>query len=195
MNRITACVFLAALISMIGAVWFGRLRFSFSNIITIRLRLKDNATMRLFLGWPNALGGVVGIAALMLLAPHLSAFKILGGLTFALGLNTLNWLWPATGAVTPTAAQVANQDSVIVDVTTDGVLTTQTFTHNLNISAADITAGWPDITWEAGGATGIPATLLLLITRPVTANAVILTFAAVVATFRLKIKRPHSIGR
>jgi hypothetical protein len=109
--------------------------------------------------------------------------------------NTINFLNPATGAVTPTAAQVANQDSVIVDITTDGVTVTQTITHNLNISAADIALGYPDITIEPNSPTGIPATLLILITRAVTANAVVLTFAAVAATFRLKIKRPHSIGR
>jgi len=109
--------------------------------------------------------------------------------------NTINWLSPATGAVTPTAAQVANQNSVVVDVTTDGVTVTQTLTHNMGIPAADITAGFPEITFESNSPTGLPATLLPVITRPVTANAVVLTFAAIAATFRVRIRRPHSTAQ
>jgi hypothetical protein len=85
---------------------------------------------------------------------------------------------------------------VNVDIVTDGVATTFTVTHNLNISAADIAAGFPDILIENNSPTGIPATLLPLITRPIASgNAVVLTFAGVAATFRLKIKRPYSQGR
>ena len=84
----------------------------------------------------------------------------------------------------------------MVDCTTDGVITTFTLTHNLNISAADITNGFPDILIEPNSPTGIPATLLILITRPIASgNAVIFTCAAVAATFRVKIKRPFSEGR
>lgn len=107
-----------------------------------------------------------------------------------------NYLWPATGAVSPTAAQVQNQDSVVVDCTTDGVITTFTLTHNLAVSAADITSGFPDIIIEPNSPTGIPATLLILVTRPIASgNAIIFTCAAIAATFRVKIKRPHTIGR
>lgn len=107
-----------------------------------------------------------------------------------------NYLNPATGAASPTAAQVQNQDSVVVDCTTDGVITTFTLTHNLGVSAADITLGYPECTWEPNSPTGIPATLLITITRPIASgNAVVFTCAAVAATFRMRIKRPHSIGR
>jgi hypothetical protein len=111
--------------------------------------------------------------------------------------NTINWTNPATGAVTPTALQVANQDSVIVDLTTDGVTTTQTLTHNLNISAADLALGMPDVTFEPESASA--NSTLIPWMNPATpaksANAVILTFAAVAGQLKVKIKRPHSIGR
>lgn len=108
----------------------------------------------------------------------------------------VNYLNPATGAASPTAAQVQNQDSVVVDVTSDGSFTTFTLTHNLNVSAADIALGYPEILIEPNSPTGIPATLLILVTRPIASgNAVIFTNAGVAATFRVRIKRPHTLGR
>lgn len=146
-----------------------------------------------FFMWCGALVALAGYVWAQVHPRH--ALALLSSIPFLFGLVTLNWLWPATGAVTPPAGTGNNQDSATVDVTTDGTATTVTLTHNLNISAADITAGWPDINIESNGPTGIPATVLIDITRPVSANAVVLTFAAVVATFRVKIKRPHTIGR
>ena len=143
--------------------------------------------------WLAALAGVAFAIAVPKLVTHLGALLTTGVM---IGLFAQNYLWPATGAASPTAAQVANQDSVVVDCTTDGVITTFTLTHNLNISAADILAGWPDILIENNSPTGIPATLLIMITRPIASgNAVIFTCAAIAATFRVKIKRPHTIGR
>ena len=116
------------------------------------------------------------------------------------GAVTFNWLWPATGAVTPAMPRLADScggpaDQATVDVITDGVATTFTVTHNLGISAADIAAGFLIII-EPNSATGIPATLLLVITRPIASgNAVIFTCAAIAATFRVRVQRPHTIGR
>lgn len=130
---------------------------------------------------------------------HIGLSGALAGLGL-FGAVTQNFLWPATGATSPTAAAYTGSggpaDTAIVDLVTDGVATTFTVTHNMNISAADITSGFPHITFEPNSPTGIPATLLILITRPIASgNAVVLTFAAVAATFRMVIKRPHSIGR
>jgi hypothetical protein len=125
---------------------------------------------------------------------------LLGSSALLFGAVTFNWLSPATGATTPTASNYGAAggptDQCCVDVTTDGVATTFTVTHNLNISAADITAGFPIILIEPNSATGIPATLLLVITRPIASgNAVIFTCAAIAATFRVRIQRPFSMGR
>jgi hypothetical protein len=131
---------------------------------------------------------------------HHDLVALIGSSGIMFGAVTFNWLWPATGAVTPTAAAYGQPggpaDQATVDVTTDGVATTFTVTHNLNISAADITAGFPIIIIEPNSATGIPATLLLVITRPIASgNAVIFTCAAIAATFRVRIQRPYSVGR
>jgi hypothetical protein len=193
--------FLAVLIVLIGAAFclnFIRLRPG-SKFTQISVRATSGKTLTLFArNWIAALsvgalaGSIIAGASILARAPHLLA--VLGaGLAF--GAVTINWTWPATGTTGPTAAQVGNQDSVKATVTTDGAATTFTLTHNLNISAADIANGFPDIGIEPYGATGIPATLLLLITAPVTANAVVFTCAAVVGTFRVKISRPYSQGR
>lgn len=156
--------------------------------------------------WKAAFTAAAGFALLifaLVSIGHMDAHHMAGllsGTSFMVGAVTFNWLWPATGAVTPTAAAYGlpggPADQATVDVTTDGVATTFTVTHNLNISAADITAGFPIIIIEPNSATGIPATLLLIVTRPIASgNAVIFTCAAIAATFRVRIQRPHSIGR
>jgi hypothetical protein len=199
MNLTIACT-LVALISLIGAA----LKFTINRInwrgIQFSFRLRRGGKLTLYTntwvaGATAAVFMLLAYAGLSITAEHVNLAWLLGTSGVLFGANTINWLWPATGAAGPTAAQVQNQDSVTVDVTTDGVTTTQTLTHNLNISAADIANGFPHILIEPNSATGIPATLLILITRPVTANAVVLTYAAVAATFRVSIFRPHTLGR
>ena len=191
---------LVALIGLIGVAFkFNINRISWRGV-QFSVRLRQGGRLTLYTNTWVAAASVLGVmglgyAGLSLVAQHISLAWLMGGSGMLFGANTINWLWPATGATGPTAAQVENQDSVIIDLTTDGTTTTQTFTHNLNISAADITAGWPIITIVPNAATGIPATLLILVTRPVTANAVIITYAAVAATFRVIIQRPFSMGR
>lgn len=192
---------LAAFIALIGvALYWNCFSFRIGAIHSeISFRSFKGNRINLFArNWITILSGL-GIAAaafgLILAVSNLPHVLMWAGSGLAFGSVTLNWLWPATGAANPTAAQVANQDSVVVDVTTDGTATTETLTHNLNISAADIALGFPHINIEPNSPSGIPATLLIVITRPVTANAVVLTFAAVVGTFRVSILRPHTIGR
>lgn len=105
--------------------------------------------------------------------------------------NTINWLNPATGAVSPTAAQVAAQNEVIVDLTTDGALTSQVLTHNMGISAADIALGRPNISVQPSSA--LANTTLAYFVSAIAANTITLTFAAVAATIRVKISRPHTL--
>lgn len=111
--------------------------------------------------------------------------------------NTINFLNPATGAVSPTAAQVAAQNEVIVDVTTDGVTVTQTITHNLGISAADLALGYPHVLYEPESLHAFDTLQLFMnpATPAKTANTVILTFSAVAARFLLTISRPHTLIR
>ena len=156
--------------------------------------------------WVAAWAGAGALALVLTAALSFGHFDLhhlaglLGSSALLFGAVTFNWLSPATGAANPTASNYGAAggptDSATVDVTTDGVATTFTVTHNLNISAADITAGYPIILIEPNSATGIPATLLLVITRPIASgNAVIFTCAAIAATFRVRILRPFSMGR
>lgn len=111
--------------------------------------------------------------------------------------NTLVFLNPATGAVPPTAAQVAAQSEVVCTLTTDGTLTTQTITHNMNISAADLALGYPHVLIEPGNAASF-GTFLPVINNTgtgKTANTVVLTNAAVVGIVTITISRPHTLIR
>ena len=191
--------FLAAFIVLIGAaLHFRILRFHATKHLTqLHIRSRSGVTRTLFTRtWLAALGfaGLVAIVPLLAIGANHLSLLLTTGLLF--GAFVQNYLNPATGAASPTAAQVFNQDSVVVDCTTDGVITTFTLTHNLNVSAADIALGYPEVFIEPNSPTGIPATLLILITRPIASgNAVVFTCAAVAATFRVRIKRPHTIGR
>jgi hypothetical protein len=107
---------------------------------------------------------------------------------------TINWTNPATGAVSPTAAQASIVNLACVNVTTDGALTTGTFTHNMAIPAAQLALGFPIVTFEPETATTFGT--LLLNMNPATgktANTVVLTFAAVVAQFNMFIWRPYQM--
>lgn len=65
--------------------------------------------------------------------------------------STVNYLRPSTAAANtpPTQTKVARQCTVIVGVSAVAAADTQLFiTHNLNISAADISQGFPQCTFE-----------------------------------------------
>jgi hypothetical protein len=202
--NLAIAITLAALIALIG-VAFKCVRLSSSGKFTQVSVPIDRKGGRMTLFSRTWIAGAIAAAFMAVIGAsilaightdvaHLVSLFSTSGILF--GAVTFNWLWPATGAAGPTAAQVQNQNSVIVDVTTDGAATTFTVTHNLGISAADIALGFPNINIEPNSASGIPATLLLVITRPIASgNAVIFTCAAVVGTFRVKISGPHSMVR
>jgi len=195
---------LVALISLIGVAFKFRFKDGYAQIDTPYIGNRRYVVFNKT--WKLALAAASGLALLIagvLAVGHLDAHHLIAVLAsgaFMFGAVTFNWLSPATGAVTPTAAAYGlaggPTDQCCVDVTTDGVATTFTVTHNMNVSAADITAGFPIVLFEPNSPTGIPATLLLVITRPIaSSNAVIFTCAAVAATFRVRIQRPYSAGR
>lgn len=119
----------------------------------------------------------------------------LNGFSLMVGLVGLDWLRPTTGAVDPTAVQSSQVNTCVVDVTTDGVATTVDLNHNMGLPADQLAFGFPDVSIIPISPTGVPATLLPQVTIPNTANKITLTFAAVAATFRVSIRRPHSVPR
>lgn len=193
-----ATVLVALIALMIGAAFKFKINHSWTQIeIPLGMARRLTVFTRTWIAGMCAAAASVALAAGFMSIGRLDLHHLaglLGSSGVLFGAVGLNWLWPATGATGPTAAQVANQDSAVVDVTTDGAATTTTLTHNLNISAADLANGRPNVSIIANGASGIPATLLI-VQSTTTANAVVLTFAAVVGTFRVRIERPHSIGR
>ena len=194
--------FLAVLIALIGTAFHLRILSFHATRQIAQLTIRKRGGERITFFGRTWLMGLIGsgmaaaLALCLVVVTSTHPGMYFGGAALLFGAFVQNYLWPATGAASPTAAQVQNQDSVVVDCTSDGSFTTFTLTHNLNISAADIALGFPDILIEPNSPTGIPATLLILITRPIASgNAVIFTCAAVAATFRVKIKRPFSEGR
>lgn len=104
---------------------------------------------------------------------------------------TQNFLSPPTGSLSPTAAQVLNQNEVTVDLTTDGVFFTFVINHNMNIGAADLALGRPVVIITP---MADPSTIGAFVSAA-TANTVTLNFNSIVTTLRVRIQRPHSIVR
>jgi hypothetical protein len=106
--------------------------------------------------------------------------------------NTMNYETPsASGAVPPTALVMSRKSIASAIVTGDGATLTITFTHNMNISAAQLLLGFPQVEYEqllAAGYTAAP-----VITAK-TANAVTFSCTAFTgAGLRIRISRPLSM--
>jgi hypothetical protein len=106
--------------------------------------------------------------------------------------NTINYENPSAGGAVPPTAQVmrAHQQMSAI-ITGDGAATSFTITHNINISAADLTLGYPEVPGPeillAAGYTAAP-----VITSK-TANTVVFSNTAFTgAGLRIRIKRPFS---
>jgi hypothetical protein len=112
--------------------------------------------------------------------------------TLVFGANTIAYEWPsATGATPPTGPVMSEHQQMSAIVTGDGAATTFTITHNMNISAADLTAGFPEVpppeVLLAAGYTAAP-----VITSK-TANTVVFSNTAFTgAGLRVRVIRPRS---
>lgn len=101
--------------------------------------------------------------------------------------------WPPTGAVAPTALQVADQVTALI--TSDGGAGNAVVTHNMGLSVADLAVGRPVVTIEK---VLQAASLADWIVSAKAANTVTLTQLAAggaTANLRVHVRRPHSIGR
>jgi len=110
------------------------------------------------------------------------------------GANTINYENPSAGGATPPTAQVmrAHQQMSAI-ITGDGATLTTVIVHNMNISAADLTLGYPEVEFENLLAAGNTAATLV---TTKTANNVTLTNVAFTgAGVRVRIKRPFSPTR
>jgi hypothetical protein len=101
---------------------------------------------------------------------------------------------PVAGATPPTAAQGAQVSEVSALITGDGATATVVLTHNLGSSAADLTAGLPEVTFEPL----LPAfyTEVPRVTAKA-ANTITLAFLGTAATqfMRVRLRRPNTITR
>lgn len=111
---------------------------------------------------------------------------------------TVTPIYP-TGAVAPTLAQMLNFDTVRVSViATADADTTATITHNMALSAAQLTAGQPDVIITS--LLVAPALLSGWAVTSFLTNTIVLTKATTAgsgnagAQIQVVIRRPHSIG-
>lgn len=146
----------------------------------------------------------IGLALLALVlaaaVAHTSnSHSIIGGILAVLmgvgvlGLNTVAYEYPVSGATAPTASQARTHQSMSAIVTGDGSATSFVITHNWGLSAADLTNGFPWVQLE------------ILITAGYTAAALVTTKAANSVTFtctgftgaglRVRLERPYSMLR
>lgn len=107
--------------------------------------------------------------------------------------NTVAYTAPVSGATAPTALQAKNKNFCNAVVTGDAAAVTFTITHNWNLSAADLAAGFPvwhfqPLSNAAYAANPFPASQ--------TANSITFTCVAFTgAIVGMKIERPFSMAK
>lgn len=112
---------------------------------------------------------------------------------------TITFEHPVTGVTPPTALQ-ANDKVVANVIAALDADVLATITHNMAVSAADLTAGFPEVLIEQMLPEGWVSTPHVL-TGGKGTNAVAVTMSnaggsgAATAQFRVTISRPHTIGR
>jgi hypothetical protein len=112
-----------------------------------------------------------------------------------MAVGAVTYVAPVAGAVAPTAAQVLNSNEVVADVVFGAGDTVATITHNMALSVAGAD-GTPDISFTVT-ASGTALNMPVLAVN----NANSITIAQVLgsantgATYRVRIRRPHSMVR
>ncbi len=105
--------------------------------------------------------------------------------------NTINYENPsAGGAVPPTPQVMRSHQQMSAIITGDGAAVSTVIVHNMNIPAAQITLGYPEVEFEvllAAGYTAAP-----LITTKATNSVTVGNTAFTGAGLRIRIKRPWS---
>ena len=107
--------------------------------------------------------------------------------------------WPVAGGTPPTALQANDKVVAVVEATADGDILAD-ITHNLGISAADLTAGFPEVLIEQMLPEGWVSTPHTLAAGKLT-NSLAITMSNAGGSgvggdqFRVTISRPHTIGR
>ena len=96
--------------------------------------------------------------------------------------------WPPGGATGTTPS-----DKVSGTIVTDGSAVSISVTHNLNMSAADLAAGLPEVYIEPLTQLPFYSGQPYVINK--TANFITFGFQATTFNFRFNIKRPNTIGR
>lgn len=106
--------------------------------------------------------------------------------------SSVNYAYPVSGTVAPTAAQAANVNMVTASVVMADADTTAVINHNMSLSATQLTNLWPTVS-VVQNAGGTPSPLLT-VTRA--ANSVTLTKQSTAAgsggTVEVTIQRPFS---
>ena len=112
---------------------------------------------------------------------------------------TVTYEWPVAGVTAPTALEAADKVVAAVEATADGDVLA-TITHNLEVSVADLAAGFPEVLVEQLLPEGWLSTPHMLAAGKLT-NTLAVTMSAAVGSggagdqFRVTISRPHTIGR
>ena len=107
--------------------------------------------------------------------------------------GTAAYLWPATGAIAPTALQT--KDRVVALVTSDGFIGDAVITHNMGLTADDLAAGRPHVNLERNLAASRAAQWIVSAKAANTVTLTQLAAGGAVANIQASISRPHTIGR
>jgi hypothetical protein len=104
--------------------------------------------------------------------------------------NTVTYERPVAGVTPPTSAQVRAHQQVAAVITGDGATTSFTVMHNMGIPAADLAAGFPEVSYEYLLPDGYTAQARVF--SKVSSRVVFLCTAFAGAALRVVIRRPWS---
>src|SRR5271170_7099334 len=112
---------------------------------------------------------------------------------------TVNYLYPVAGATAPTAAQASVVATVIATILpTSSTDASATITHNWGLPAADITSGFPLVSFQPSDLIGANASNFFVISQNPNYTVVGKNASAgtdSVAQVQVNITRPHSYVR
>jgi hypothetical protein len=162
------------------------------------LELLDRPTTRAFL-FLLGLAVLVPVPAMpVTVAAHHGGYsKPVGGGKQGLDMaGTATYEWPATGAMAPTALQVADQVTALITSDGNPQATSAVITHNMGLSPADLAAGRPVVTIERIRAVAIAESWIVALqdANSITLSQVVVGGGAG-ANIRVTVQRPHSMRR
>jgi hypothetical protein len=109
-------------------------------------------------------------------------------------MAVVTYLFPVAGLVAPTQAQMAGRSEVVATVEVELYDTAVAIAHNMQLSAAELTQGFPEVQLEFQDALGDTAAPFVS-SKTTTTVVLALNDAGAGAVIQVAVRRPHSMDQ